>query len=413
MKMTLDQRVEKHTIKSSDPYYSLIKHYCHMSKNLYNHGNYLIRQAFCKEDDSRYLSYYDIEKLTKQDKEYLDYRMMPSAQSAQNTLRLLDQNWKSFFAAIKDFKKHKDKYLGRPKLPRYLKKNSEHLFFFTYQEVRLKSDNLLYFPKTLKDFTLKPKCIYKDNFNKIQQVRFLPRRNKIEIEVVYTINLPESKQDNNRYLGIDIGVDNLATCVTSDNSQDFILNGRPLKSINQYYNKKSSRLKSILKLRNDKHHSNQLDKLTDKRNNKIRDYLQKASKYIVDYCYSHEINTIVIGTNPKWKQKCNIGKKNNQTFIQIPFAKLIDQIMYKAKELGITVIKTEESYTSGTSYLDNELPTKEFYNKSRRIKRGLFKSNDGILINADQNAAYQILKKEFPITWDRGEVLSPFLVNLC
>lgn len=260
---------------------------------------------------------------------------------------------------------------------------------------------------------MKPKCIYKDNFNKIQQVRFLPRRNKIEIEVVYTISLYEPKQDNIKYLGIDIGVDNLATCVTSDNSQDFIVNGRLLKSINQYYNKKQSKLKSISKTRNDKHYSNQLDRLTFKRNNRVNDYLHKASRYIINYCHEHSINTIVVGTNNQWKQKCNIGKKNNQTFIQIPFAKLVDQIMYKAKELGITVIKTEESYTSGTSYLDNELPTKEFYNKSRRIKRGLFKSNDGILINADQNAAYQILKKEFPITWDRGEVLSPFLVNLC
>lgn len=410
--MTIDQRVEKHVIKPNNKYYSLIKHYCHMSKNLYNHGNYLVRQSFCKEEDSKYLAYYDIEKLTKQDKGYPDYRMMPSAQSAQNTLRLLDQNWKSFFASIKDFKKHADKYLGRPKLPKYLKKDSEYLFFFTYQEVRLKKDNLLHFPRTLQDFTLRPKCIYEDDFNKIKQVRFLPRRNKIEIEVVYIISLQEPKQDNNKYLGIDIGVDNLATCVTSDNSQDFIVNGRPLKSMNQYYNKKSSNVKSILKLRNNKHYSNQLDNLTCKRNNKVNDYLHKASRYIVNYCTSHNINTIIIGTNKQWKQKCNIGK-NNQTFIQIPFAKLVDQIMYKAKELGVTVIKTEESYTSGTSYLDNELPTKEFYNKSRRIKRGLFRSNSGTLINADQNAAYQIIKKEIPITWDRGEVLSPFLVNLC
>lgn len=405
------QRVEQHKIKSSNPYFVLLKEYCRKSKDLYNHGNFLIRQSFLS-DNSKYLSYYDIERILKHDTEFPDYRTLPTAQSAQNTLRLLDQNWKSFFASIKDWKKHKDKYLGRPRMPKYLKKTGEYTLVFTYQEAKLKQDNLIHFPKTLKNFVIKPCCTEKENFNKIQQVRFLPRKHFIIVEVVYTISVPTSQEYNQRYLSIDIGVDNLATCVSNTEERDFIINGKPLKSINQYYNKKNAKLHSELKKRNNQYYSNQLDRLVEKRNNKIEDYLHKASRKIVNFCQAHEVNTIVIGKNKEWKQNTNLGKRNNQTFVQIPFAKLIDQITYKAEEFGVAVITTEESYTSGTSFLDNELPTKENYNKSRRIKRGLFRSNDGTLINADQNGAYQILKKVVPITWDRGEVLSPVLVDL-
>lgn len=405
------QRVEQHKIKSSNPYFDFLKEYCRKSKDLYNHGNFLIRQSFLS-GNSKYLSYYDVERILKHDIKFPDYRALPTVQSAQNTLKLLDQNWKSFFASIKDWKKHKDKYLGKPRMPKYLKKTGEYILVFTYQEARLKQDSLIHFPKTLNNFVIHPHCIERVNFNKIQQVRFLPRKHFIVVEVVYTISVPTSQEYNQRYLSIDIGVDNLATCVSNTEERDFIINGRPLKSINQYYNKKNAKLHSELKKRNNQYCSNQLNRLIEKRNNKIEDYLHKASRKIVNFCQAHEVNTIVIGKNKEWKQNTNLGKRNNQTFVQIPFAKLIDQITYKAKELGVAVITTEESYTSGTSFLDNELPTKENYNKSRRIQRGLFRSNNGTLINADQNGAYQILKKVVPITWDRGEVLSPVLVDL-
>lgn len=112
------------------------------------------------------------------------------------------------------------------------------------------------------------------------------------------------------------------------------------------------------------------------------------------------------------KQESHIGRKNNQNFVQIPFARFIEMIQYKASECGIAVILTEESYTSGTSFIDNELPEKGNYDKSRRIKRGLLKSKNGILINADLNGAYQIMKKVVPMKWDRGCVLHPFVVNI-
>ena len=163
---------------------------------------------------------------------------------------------------------------------------------------------------------------------------------------------------------------------------------------------------------NDKDYSERMDRLTEKRNAKVDDYLHKASRKIINYCVDNQINTIVIGKNKEWKQKSDIGKKGNQNFVQIPFARFIEMIQYKAEEQGIAVVMTEESYTSGTSFIDNEQPVKENYDKSRRIKRGLFKSNNGILINADLNGAYQIMKKAVSIKWDRGCALHPLVVNI-
>ena len=163
---------------------------------------------------------------------------------------------------------------------------------------------------------------------------------------------------------------------------------------------------------NDKDYSSRRNRLTEKRNAKINDYMHKASKYIVNWCVNHDISAIIIGKNRDWKQEVSMGKKNNQTFVQIPFARLIEMIQYKARDYGIAVITTEESYTSGTSFIDNEEPTKEQYNKARRVYRGLFKANNQTQINADLNGAYQIIKKVFPIKWDRGCALHPVVVNL-
>ena len=159
-------------------------------------------------------------------------------------------------------------------------------------------------------------------------------------------------------------------------------------------------------------YSKRMDRLTEKRSSKIDDYLHKASRYIINYCLKTDIHKIVIGKNQEWKQNSKLSKRVNQNFVQIPFARLIEMIQYKAEEKGIAVMLTEESYTSGTSFIDNEPPTKENYNKARRIHRGLFVSNSGIKINADLNGAYQILRKAVPIKWDRGCVLHPFVVNV-
>ncbi|MGG4407112.1 transposase, partial [Geobacillus stearothermophilus] len=148
--------------------------------------------------------------------------------------------------------------------------------------------------------------------------------------------------------------------------------------------------------------SKRLEKLTLKRNNKIKDFMHKASRYVVDWCVKHNIDTIVIGKNDNWKQEVDLGKRLNQAFVQIPYDMFIEQLQYKCEEVGIKVVLTEESYTSGTSFLDGEAPIKENYDKNRRIKRGLFKSNKGILINADVNGAYNIMRKVFPKAFANG-----------
>ena len=392
----------------------MIDEFCFQAKNLYNHANYLVRQAFCEED--KWIRYTDLDKLLKSDIEYPDYKNMPTAQSAQQTLRLLDKNWASFFKSIKDWSKHKDKYLGRPKLPKYKAKDGRVILILTNQNVKIK-DNTLWFPKSFNGFTHKVVCVNKCNFKSFQQVRFISKYNYIVMEVVYNVEISDDKKaDNNRYLSIDIGIDNLATVTNNFGEHPFIINGKGLKSINKFYNKKVSHYQKIAKRMNDVYHTHQMDYFTVKRNFKINDYLHKASRYIVNYAKSNDVSVIVIGKNDGWKQGAKMNKKVNQTFVQIPFAKLIQMITYKAEEVSISVIPTEESYTSGTSFLDNETPTKEYYNKSRRVHRGLFKCNNGNLVNADVNGSLQILKKVFPKAYTDGieaVALQPVVVNVC
>ena len=409
------QRVEKHIIKPSDSYFTLLMDFCRKSKNLYNHANFIIRDEFIKKD--RWISYGELDKILKADTEYTDYMNMPCAQSAQQTLRVLEKNWKSFFKSIKDWAKHKEKYLGKPKMPRYLPKNGLYPLIMTNQNCKLRTDpsvgtDLIIFPKTFKGFTLAPQFIKRDDFRSFQQVRFIPHKNRIVAEIVYNIKKTVPKADNSRYIGIDIGINNLATVCNNVGLPAFVINGKPIKSVNQFYNKTVSHYREIAKRMNNRDYSKRMDNLTEKRNFRIDDYLHKASRYVVDYCVENDINTIVIGKNDEWKQNSGLSKRINQSFVGLPFAKLIEMIQYKAEERGIAVILTEESYTSGTSFIDNEEPVKENYNKARRIKRGLFKSNNGTLINADLNGAYQILKKVFPIKWDSGCALHPTVVNM-
>ena len=404
------QQVEKHVIDKTHPHYTMFCEFTHQSKNLYNHANYLVRKEFV--GTGRWLGYHELCKSLKQDS---DYANMPSAQSAQQTLRLLDANWKSFFKSIKDWSKNKDKYSGRPKLPKYKPKDGQMVLFVTNQQVKQKGD-LLTFPKSFRGFTIKPRCITLDNFEKLNQVRIIPCNQIFCVEIVYSITINDTPlQDNGRIMSIDLGLDNLATIVTNIGLQPIIVNGKGLKSYNQYYNKKMAHYQSIAKCMNDKHYTNRLHQLTRKRNFKIEDAIHKISRFIVDTALSNQITTIVIGNNKGWKQSISLGRQVNQSFVTIPHQQLIDKICYKAKLHGIRVILTEESYTSGTSFLDGELPTKDVYDKKRRIHRGLFRSNQGVLINADVNAGYQILKKVFPNEFSdgiEGAVFHPVRVNI-
>lgn len=408
------QRVENHIIKKNHPYYNMFCEFTHQSKNLYNHANYLVRKELT--ENNKWLRYQDLDKLLKKDTSYPDYKNMPTAQSAQQTLRLLEANWKSFFSSIKDWSKNKTKYSGRPKLPKYKRKDGHFVLTLTNQEIR-RRDGLLKFPKTFHDFTIRPRCVNLTNFEKLNQVRIIPRNQIFCIEIVYRVSIDGTLlQDNGRHMSIDLGLDNLATIVTNTGSHPVLVNGKGLKSINQYYNKRKARYQSIAKQMNDRrHYTNRLYRLTRKRNFKIEDALHKISKFIVDTAISNQITTIVIGNNKNWKQSISLGRKTNQSFVSIPHQRLIEKIIYKAQTYGINVVLTEESYTSGTSFLDNELPKKDFYDKTRRRHRGLFVSNNGTLINADINAAYQIMKKVFPNEFSNGiegAVLHPVRVNI-
>ena len=394
------QRVEKHLIKQNNTFYPMLCDFAHKSKNLYNHANFLVREEFIR--NGRWLRYEELDKLLKADLEFNDYRQMPTAQSAQQTLRLLEKDWKSFFTAVKDWSSHKEKYLGRPKLPKYKPKNGKYILILTNQNVKLKKD-VLCFPKSFGGFTVKPRFLELKNFVSFQQVRLIPGFKSFTVELVYNMEVPNtSLEENGRYLSVDIGLDNLATVVNNAGLRPVIINGKGLKSVNKYYNKQISHYREIAKRMNDKDYTKRMDALTRKRNHKMDDYMHKASRYLIDYARSNSFHTIVIGNNKEWKQNACMSKKINQSFVGIPHMKFIEMIRYKAQNAGLNVLLTEESYTSGTSFLDEEEPVKANYNKSRRVKRGLFVSDKGIRINADVNGAYQIMKKVFPKAFADG-----------
>ena len=308
--MITDTRVEKHVIKKSNKYYSMLDRYCYLSKNLYNHANYLVRERF--STDNKWLRYEELDKLLKADTTFPDYKVMPLAQCSQQTLRVLDKNWKAFFKSIKDWSKNKSKYLGRPRPPKYLSKNGRFEVILTNQACKIK-DGVVKFPKSFDGFEVKPYFLSRNDFVKFNQVRIIPKQNQIVVELVYEIECCEQLPDNNRYLGIDIGVDNLATCALSDGSFGFAINGRPLKSINQFYNKRKAEIQSELAKTSSEKYSIRLARLSSKRNSKVDDYLHKVSKKIVDYCVANSINTIIVGKNKGWKQNVNIGKRNIRT----------------------------------------------------------------------------------------------------
>ena len=434
------QRVEKHIIKPNNEYYKILDEFCFMSKNLYNYANYQTRQCFIicsklteekplNDDEITFLNKlnlkvdeYNNKRIEKYNEDLkqgknvkepknlkyfgkdnkcigynfndflckgYDYSNMPVAGASQQCLKLLEKNWKSFFESIKDWSRHKEKYTGKPKLPKYLNKNGRNMLTLTNIQAKLK-DGIINFPKSFNGFTLKT------NTDNLQQVRMLPRNKHIVIEVIYNYEAKDKLQDNGNYISIDIGLDNLATITNNCNITPIIISGKKLKSINKYYNKQISYHREIAKRMNSLDYTNGMNRLTIKRNNMITDLLHKASKSVIEYALSCGTNTIIIGNNKDWKRESKLSKQVNQSFVGIPHQQFIQMIQYKAENVGLNVAITEESYTSGTSFIDNEMPCKEFYNKNRRIKRGLFKSNNGRLINADINGSLQIMKKVFP-----------------
>ena len=397
------QRVERQVIRPVHPKYKVIDEMCLKSKDLYNYANYIIRQEFI--NNNKYIPYRELNRELKTHQPYKDCMSQP----ANCVLRVLDKNWKSYFVAIKDWKKNPDKYLGMPKLPGYLPKDGRFNWIIPNNTVFYKDDEIYFRIKKLQGFSWKSRCL-----GRLIQIRFVPKNNNYIMEVVYEIEVEDTLDQSSRIIAIDLGVDNLATVTNNIGERPFIINGRPIKSVNQYYNKYLAEEKSRLKKINGKDWSRKLDAISFKRNNRITDYLHKASAYIIKWCLIHEVDTIVIGLNKKWKQEANIGRINNQKFIMIPYEKFIQQLEYKCQTNGIIFKATDEAYTSGTSNLDDEKPIKENYNNKRRIERGLFQAND-TLINADVNGSLQIMRKVFPNFYTGYGIevdLTPYVVDL-
>ena len=261
---------------------------------------------------------------------------------------------------------------------------------------------------------------FKTKVENVKQFRFIHKGNHIVLEVLYEVEEKELLPDNNRYVAIDLGIDNLCS-VSSNCCNSFIINGKPVKSINQYYNKKKAKLQRRVKKCQNRNKSKKLQKLTEKRNRKVKDYFHKTSRFIVNQLVSNQINALIVGYNKGWKQEVNIGRRNNQKFAGIPFNTLLDMLHYKCNLVGISMIITEESYTSKCSFIDNEeIKKKEVYD-GKRTKRGLYKSKDGRLINADINGSYNIMRKglikaslDDKVTYPecRGFVYNPDKFNL-
>lgn len=392
------ERSERHIIKKNNEFFNLLKIDCHKAKNLYNQANYLIRQEFCKNENHKYLGYKEVEKLCKDGLEFNAYRNMPTAQSAQQTLKQLDKNWKSFFKLIKDWKINKSKYQGKPKLPKYLPKDGETILYLTNQNCKLKEDGKIYFPKYFNGFTVNTDIHNQPNFISFQQIQIKPHKDYLEIFVIYRTNIHEFKADNGRYLFIDLGVDNFATVVNNIGKQNILIDGKGLKSKNQWYNKIIAETKSSLKIVNNSYFSNRLESILTKRNNVILDDMHKKSKFIVNYANELNISKIVIGHNKSQKDSSKLGKINNQNFVQIPHFKFINLLKYKLENVGIELIEVEESYTSKCSFIDwDNLPERlmeeKQYFSGKRVHRGLYKTKDKFLINADVNGALNIGRK--------------------
>ena len=389
------KRVEQHLIKHPNPSWALIDDYCHRSKDLYNYANYLVRQEFI--NNGKWLHYKDIFNSCKSSEPYLSI----GSNVGQATLRMLDKTWESFFKSVKDWKANPQKYLGRPKLPKYKEKDGRYVLGIDNIKFSILDGYIRFSWKPLKSLNDKFKTKISEG-SKLIQCRFVPRGSSYAMEIVYEIEVPEQPTESKNIASIDLGIDNFVTTTNNIGLKPIAIKGGAIKSMNQYYNKQRASIQSELKLKNGRNNSKRLLEFTEKRNRKVKHFMHVVSKSVVDYCTQNNIDTLVCGYNQEWKQEVHLHKKENQKFVAIPYETFINMLIYKCENVGVRFILAEESYTSGTSFIDGEQPTKENYNKSRRKKRGLFVSNDGNIINADVNGSYQIMKKVFPDAFANG-----------
>ena len=376
--------LKQHIRRLNKGQYQSLKKMCKHSNSLYNSALYEIKKHF--EETGNYLGYFEIYKMFKNN---FHYQNLPR-KIGQQTLRLLDRNYRSFFGLLK--LKQKGLYKEPVSPPKYRKKGAEFILILPNDQISLNQEKQVL--KITKD--LKLHFSHKIE-GKIKQAIIIPKtKNYYEINISYEQEEKEKPElDKSNFLSIDLGVNNLISCF-SNVGRSFIMSGKPLKSKNQFYNKRKAEIQSTLQKLNDKKWSNKLSRMNIKRNNYINNYLNQTIAILVKFCLKQNVGTIVLGYNEEWKQNVNIGKKNNQNFAHIPFAKLKDKLKHKCLENGIDFILQEESYTSKCSFLDDEPVKKQVKYKGKRVKRGLFRTAERRFVNADINGAGNILRKAFP-----------------
>ncbi len=384
------QLVEQHILTRNDSRFEAVDRAAFAAKNLYNAANYLVRQSFINEN--HYLNYYNVHA---QMKGHEAYQALPRKVS-QQVLRMLDKNWQGFFAAMKAYRADPSRFRKRPDLPRYLDKTEgRYALVYTIQALS---------KPALKQGVIVPSGLdirIQTRQTRIAQVRIVPKGQCYVVEVVYEKEIEPAAVDAALIAGIDVGLNNLAA-ITS-NKPGFVpvlVNGRPAKYINQGYNKRRAELQAKL---GQPGRTKRMERLTTKRTRQINHYLHTHSRRIIDLLVAEGIGTLIIGKNDGWKQEISIGKRNNQNFVQVPHARFIQMLTYKAELVGIQVILTNESHTSKCSFLDDEPVQHHAQYAGKRIKRGLFRASDGRLINADVNGAYNIIRKAIPNAFGNGK----------
>lgn len=391
-------RVETHQIKEGTSFYGWAVQECSLNTSLYNRTLYILRQAFSGKHENipeytdiirkeKFISVFDlITRMRKLNDK--DFRSLLKDNEAAQTVKKCAESFSTWFRSLNSYKKNPQKFTGKPRMPRYKKEaNGDKLFSvaFSYNDAKIQKDGTI---NIRKDFKLP----IKTKLTSLQELRLVPKQGCIEIQIFYKTKISPVDLDYNKAVGIDIGIDNLMAVTSNEGSISHLVNGRPLKSINQYYNKTYAEIVSKLAER-DMNTSKKLRRLTRKRNNKTKDYMHKASRSVVDLMVENKIGNCFIGHNDGWKQEVNIGKRNNQNFVSIPHSQLIWMLSYKASEAGINVETHNESHTSKCSFLDDEDICHYNEYMGKRKKRGLFVSSVGCMLNADINGAANILRR--------------------
>ena len=395
--------VEKHKIYQSHPAYSKLDHMSRKANNLYNQCVYFAKNSENLDEDLK-----NLDKVMKSfPDEHDNYRSFDYSACAQQILRLFHQNLRSYFASVKDYKKNPDKYTVKPRFPRFRKSGERFQVIFTNQAAKLDGQTINIAPRVFeRKLSIRLRT---DEAKKLCQVVFAPRNDHFLVYVIYEVEDPVISQTADKVAAIDIGLSNLAT-VTFSEQYEPILYRSDLVKINRDFNRITADYVSILMKTQNQYTSKRRNRLSEKYAGLIEDRLHKISRAIVNDLSHRGVSTVIVGKNTG--QKINNKLKN---FVQVPLFRLIEMIKYKAELAGITFIEVNESYTSGTSFLDNELSTKTFYNKDRRRFRGLFISNCLKRINADVNASFQIMKKVYEkFTYDTSvKYANPIVKTIC